>query len=395
MSAQPTPPAFLNYITGDKFRQLLEDDYREMTRALESGCWKSAQVVAGSMIEAILIDYLRSKNTDPTKDNQILKLDLSQAIDECKTAGILSEKTASLCAVIRQYRNLIHPGRIVRLDQSVIESDARVAGLLIQMVADDIAKKQKEVYGYTAEQVVAKIHKDSTAFGGILKSLTSSLRDREKKRLLSLLLPQENGVVRRSLEKLDPWEDHEQRAEFERQRACIKTCFAVVHKAASPELRQELIQEYIEILHQATQVERQDYEDAFFSAELIRNATAQQREVILDHYFTALGRGCGREFLTNVQDITALFVRGAVTTRWLRQLYNSYFANHQMTDVEFQSWFKKQVFRLPREVAKELKDVAGFHLAMAQEKGASDETVGKAREVISLATDSMDADIPF
>lgn len=53
MTAPKIDLAFLNYVTDEQFRQSLESDYREMTTALEQKCWKTAHVMAGSMIEAL------------------------------------------------------------------------------------------------------------------------------------------------------------------------------------------------------------------------------------------------------------------------------------------------------------------------------------------------------
>jgi hypothetical protein len=62
-----------------------------------------------------------------------------------------------MCSVIKDYRNLIHPGRLLRLGESVNEEGATVALSLARMVAKDISKKKAEKYGLTAEQLANKI----------------------------------------------------------------------------------------------------------------------------------------------------------------------------------------------------------------------------------------------
>ena len=47
-----------NFITTRDFRTSLENDYKELCSCLETGCWKAAHVLAGSIVEAVLIDYL-------------------------------------------------------------------------------------------------------------------------------------------------------------------------------------------------------------------------------------------------------------------------------------------------------------------------------------------------
>jgi hypothetical protein len=47
-----------DFVSGDDFRTPLESDYAELEACLTAGAWKSAHVLAGSIVEAVLIDYL-------------------------------------------------------------------------------------------------------------------------------------------------------------------------------------------------------------------------------------------------------------------------------------------------------------------------------------------------
>src|SRR4051812_35001496 len=115
-----TTPTFFNHITDEELRLSLIEDHREIEAALTASCWKTVMVMAGSIIEAVLIDYLLSLHPyDAAKQEAVLKYDLGKAVDECKTGGILSEKTAQLCIVVKGFRNLIHPGRVKRLKEKI------------------------------------------------------------------------------------------------------------------------------------------------------------------------------------------------------------------------------------------------------------------------------------
>ena len=131
VSEQHPAPAFLNYITDESFRQSLMSEYREMTAAAGTESWKAVLVLAGSLVEAILVDYLYGKTADTTKREAILKYDLGDAIRECKTAKVLDEDTEPLCTVVRKYRNLIHPGRVVRSGQEITRERGVVAMSLV------------------------------------------------------------------------------------------------------------------------------------------------------------------------------------------------------------------------------------------------------------------------
>lgn len=138
----------------------------------------------------MLVDTLQALPSQAGKDP--LKMDLSEAVVACRTAGVLTERTADLCSVIRSYRNLIHPGRAVRLAESLPnQSTAAVAIALVDMIADEVAKKRRAVVGLTAEQVLSKIVRDENV-GVILKHLLEEVSSSEKRRLLLDLIPPEH-----------------------------------------------------------------------------------------------------------------------------------------------------------------------------------------------------------
>jgi hypothetical protein len=107
--------ANVDFITDEAFRASLVSDMRELETALESGNLKSAHVLAGSIVEAVLIDHLVTAGLIDLEAG--LRLDLAEAIKRCKDKGIISERTADLSSVVRSYRNLIHPGRMMRLKE--------------------------------------------------------------------------------------------------------------------------------------------------------------------------------------------------------------------------------------------------------------------------------------
>jgi hypothetical protein len=60
-------------------------------------------VLAGSIVEAVLIDYLveAADKSGAKTQADVLKTDLDAAIAACRDAGILSDKTANLSSVIK------------------------------------------------------------------------------------------------------------------------------------------------------------------------------------------------------------------------------------------------------------------------------------------------------
>src|SRR5215469_12680530 len=95
-----------DFVSDEKFRFSLEKDYEELILSLQNGSWKAAYLLAGSIIEAILIDYLSAtsyQQTDP------LSMTLEEAIRACIDEDVLSEKASYIVYTMRSYRNLIHP----------------------------------------------------------------------------------------------------------------------------------------------------------------------------------------------------------------------------------------------------------------------------------------------
>ena len=47
-----------DFIADDEFRESLASDYRELETCVEHEAWKAAHVIAGGIVETLLVDYL-------------------------------------------------------------------------------------------------------------------------------------------------------------------------------------------------------------------------------------------------------------------------------------------------------------------------------------------------
>src|SRR5690349_13104685 len=118
---------------------------------MENRCWKTVHVLAGSIIEAVLVDYLIATR-DPVKSSRHasqkdpMQMMLGELIVVCKDEGILSLRSAELSTVVKDYRNLIHPGRVVRLQETVDEQGAKVAEALVEMIVKDVESTKRQKY---------------------------------------------------------------------------------------------------------------------------------------------------------------------------------------------------------------------------------------------------------
>lgn len=96
-----------DFVNGDEFRSSLERDNEEMEMSLSSGAWKAVLVLAGSILEAVLADYLTGI-PQPSNGQAIDKLGLADLIKAARSQNVISEQAAELSTVVRLFRNLIH-----------------------------------------------------------------------------------------------------------------------------------------------------------------------------------------------------------------------------------------------------------------------------------------------
>lgn len=285
-----------DFINSDEFRVCLERDYQELNGVIEAGCWKAAHVIAGSIVEAILIDYLDS--TDFKKRTRIdpLTLDLSRAIEASVNDKILSDKAAGLAHVVRGYRNLIHPGRVLRLGETVDGDGARVAQALVNIVAKEVSAKVQAVSGYTAKQIVSKVEKDPSAVS-ILTHLLKSCSPIECERLLITVLPTRFREVSN-----DPF------AEYDTKRVCaaLQAAFRAAFEFATEEIKRRVMKRYVTILKEESGDLVCEYEEAFVCAPDVEFLDPDDAALVKTHLLARLAEDASIPVL-NIVDGLARF----------------------------------------------------------------------------------------
>lgn len=148
------------FISDEQIRIAVERDKKELDICIEHQVCKSALVLAGSIIEAILVDYFLAFPKPDTTSAQILKSDLATLIDWAEQDNLVSKRTKEISTVIRGYRNLIHPGKEYRLKEKVDIHSAIVAANLVEIVTQEIAENYAKRLGYTAQQAINKVRID-------------------------------------------------------------------------------------------------------------------------------------------------------------------------------------------------------------------------------------------
>lgn len=160
----------LAFITDEQLRSGLRLDVSNFNRSLANAEWKATTVIAGSVIEALLLWSIRGKSEadlfaalrnltaqrpggkdfrtagwkssqvptpaiQPVLDNQDLNWFTEMALE----LTLITPETATLVRVVREFRNLIHPGRVARLSQECDRGTAYAAIAAYERVVRDIS----------------------------------------------------------------------------------------------------------------------------------------------------------------------------------------------------------------------------------------------------------------
>ncbi len=132
------------FISNSDLRQIIERDYRSLIiELIPSGAWKSAVVMAGSILEAILYDQLTKDSAQvaramaspkaPTRNGTVKSLTndewvLANLVEVSADLGILPQARAdAIDQVLRDYRNFVHPRKEIRAGHPCTEAEADLA----------------------------------------------------------------------------------------------------------------------------------------------------------------------------------------------------------------------------------------------------------------------------
>jgi|GEM_PF-1413977 len=178
------------FVADPRFKELLLRDYKELKDCLEVGAAKSTLVLSGSIIEAMLIEYfLQFMPTGQTAVG-IYKLTFEQLLNLAEAQDLLTKREKNLAWVIKDYRNLIHPGREVRKAEKFSIEDAEISVALVGIIAKAIENKYKLNYGYLANDIIQKLKYD-WQFQAVFEKVILKLNQTERVRLLALLIETE------------------------------------------------------------------------------------------------------------------------------------------------------------------------------------------------------------
>jgi hypothetical protein len=150
----------LAFIEDQELRLILRIDLGAVESSLHNGEWKSATILAGSLVEAFLLwaigQHAQSqisvtlksiagrfnKQLEPTElDNW----NLIHYIEVARELNLITEETAAQARIAEDFRNLIHPGRERRKKMRCDRGTARSAAAAVDLVLRDLLARPSSV----------------------------------------------------------------------------------------------------------------------------------------------------------------------------------------------------------------------------------------------------------
>ena len=107
----------LRLFKAELVNRLLVDDFRELNSCIDIGAYKSSMILCGSILEAVLLDWLSEiEEKDYFQEGNIDLFDLINKLE--KWLGDSSERAHS----IRKKRNLVHPKRLLKSEERITKT---------------------------------------------------------------------------------------------------------------------------------------------------------------------------------------------------------------------------------------------------------------------------------
>jgi hypothetical protein len=132
------------------------------------------------------------------------------------------------------------------------------------MIVEEVSTRKKETYGYTAEQIVEKLERDSTAVA-ILNHLVKSVKPRELERLLEKVIPEKYFDL-----LIDAAEDPINHQYPEHLQSVLEQCYRLSFDSVSDDVRTTITSRFVSILKEEDEFRVLNYETAFFKAKDLR-----------------------------------------------------------------------------------------------------------------------------
>jgi hypothetical protein len=137
----------LEFIEDTDLRDVLRTDTSSANSALMNHEYKPATVVAGSVVEALLLWALEQRGDANVRKawssapvDPLDRWTLGPMIHAAHVCKVITDDTRKAAELAQNYRNLIHPGKAARLKEKCDRGTALAALAAIERVAADLEK---------------------------------------------------------------------------------------------------------------------------------------------------------------------------------------------------------------------------------------------------------------
>jgi len=131
------------FVSDDELRKICKRDYEEVQRVQVAGAHKATIVLCGSLTEALLLDSLqkdeaRAKASTKAISKPLTHWDLHDLLEVAIDVGLINTGASVLVKGIKDYRNLIHPGKEIRTKFHVGAEEAAISRQILEIVIRDL-----------------------------------------------------------------------------------------------------------------------------------------------------------------------------------------------------------------------------------------------------------------
>lgn len=133
----PSEPE-LPFIAEDDTRLGIEDRIRASWTDFNAREWMGATILAGHVIEALLLWALKEKGGSSPFEKSPDKLHLHDLIAEAERRGLITLECKQLAGLAKDARNLIYPGKATRSGTACSKATALTALSAVYRIAEDL-----------------------------------------------------------------------------------------------------------------------------------------------------------------------------------------------------------------------------------------------------------------
>jgi hypothetical protein len=204
--------------------------------------------------------------------DEISNLTLGALISKASARSVINDNTEKISYAIKDFRNLIHPGRSLADGVSANQATAEIANALLSLVLDDIARSRMASPISTAADVFGAILSDPTKIH-IVKFLVAPLSPDDFKALLLELIP---------AALIDAYSTSELETD-DRRVDLLTQLFHVVYRSSSPEIQKIVAERYVRVLMDEPEAVVSVHTNCLFTIDFLTDLDSHDKEIVKEN----------------------------------------------------------------------------------------------------------------